>query len=169
MVGECSECGRTGRIRKGLCDAHYFRQWRGRGVGSAVVAIKRPGATCSIQGCTAPAVARTWCQMHYTRYLRNGDPGITKSPTRRHGTANNMWAGADIGYGGVHQRVRRALGRASTYLCPCGEPADHWAYDHADQDERRSEDGLLYSTDLAHYMPMCARCHRRLDRDHRQA
>lgn len=29
---------------------------------------------CSIDGCNKPSKGRGWCSMHYSRYLRNGDP-----------------------------------------------------------------------------------------------
>lgn len=34
--------------------------------------------TCSIEGCTKPLCARTWCQMHYTRWKKHGDPHLVK-------------------------------------------------------------------------------------------
>jgi hypothetical protein len=39
----------------------------------------------------------------------------------------------------------------------CGEPATHRSYDGLDQNERRDpHTGRTYSTDLAHYEPLCA-------------
>jgi len=32
---------------------------------------------CSIENCNKPHYARSWCQMHYTRWQRHGDPLIT--------------------------------------------------------------------------------------------
>lgn len=32
---------------------------------------------CSIPKCGKPASCRTWCQMHYTRFKRHGDPNAT--------------------------------------------------------------------------------------------
>jgi len=34
--------------------------------------------TCSVEGCEVLHFARGWCMMHYYRWKRNGDPGITK-------------------------------------------------------------------------------------------
>lgn len=31
---------------------------------------------CSIEECDKPISSRTWCQMHYTRWKRHGDPLI---------------------------------------------------------------------------------------------
>lgn len=30
--------------------------------------------TCSVEGCEKPTVTRGWCQMHYVRWRRHGDP-----------------------------------------------------------------------------------------------
>ena len=39
----------------------------------------------------------------------------------------------------------------------CGEPASHRSYDGLDLNERRDpHTGRSYSTDLAHYQPLCA-------------
>jgi hypothetical protein len=31
-------------------------------------------STCTIEECTEPAYRRSWCQMHYSRFRRHGDP-----------------------------------------------------------------------------------------------
>jgi|SRR5215831_8711937 len=68
-------------------------------------------------------------------------------------------------YTRVHRELNSTLGRATDYSCAiCGkEPADHWAYDHLDPDGLVAVDGKVYSEDMAHYKPLCASCHRRLD------
>lgn len=38
---------------------------------------------CSIAGCDKPSYCKTWCQMHYSRYKRNGDPALLKRPIKR--------------------------------------------------------------------------------------
>ena len=38
--------------------------------------------TCSIAGCSKPSRARGWCQAHYALWRKNGDPLVSKSPTR---------------------------------------------------------------------------------------
>ena len=38
----------------------------------------------------------------------------------------------------------------------CGEPASHRSYDGLDPNEQRDpHTGLAYSTDMAHYQPLC--------------
>lgn len=39
--------------------------------------------TCSIDDCTAPVWARGWCQKHYTRWQRHGDPTVVKPTQER--------------------------------------------------------------------------------------
>jgi hypothetical protein len=41
---------------------------------------------CSIERCTHKAAKRSWCQTHYTRWLRHGNPTFTK--VEMHGLAN---------------------------------------------------------------------------------
>jgi len=39
----------------------------------------------------------------------------------------------------------------------CREPATHWSYDGLDPDEQRDpHTGRYWSTDMAHYQPLCA-------------
>ena len=60
-------------------------------------------------------------------------------------------------------RVRRnevdgTAGSGLTTPCAvCGEPATHRSYDGLDPNEQRDpHTGRSYSTDMAHYRPMCA-------------
>jgi hypothetical protein len=44
-----------------------------------------------------------------------------------------------------------------TSCAVCGEPATHRSYDGLDPNERRDpHTGRSYSTDMAHYQPLCA-------------
>ena len=36
--------------------------------------MSAPKGPCSIEGCEAPAMSRTWCSTHYWRWWRHGDP-----------------------------------------------------------------------------------------------
>lgn len=72
-----------------------------------------------------------------------------------------------VGYRAAHMRVVAARGHASSYLCAdCGQPAQDWAYQCLDPDERVAVVNgtpLRYSLDSDQYAPMCRPCHRRLD------
>lgn len=43
------------------------------------------GMTCSLDGCSKLVFSRGWCQMHYARWLRHGDPSFTRTPGRETG------------------------------------------------------------------------------------
>lgn len=39
--------------------------------------------SCSIDGCSGPVVARSWCSAHYQRWRKNGDPTLEMRPRQR--------------------------------------------------------------------------------------
>lgn len=83
------------------------------------------------------------------------------------GENNPRWLGDAASYENVHLRVKAARGRAADHSCvECSGPAAHWAYDHADPDERRDATGP-YSLDVSRYQPMCVLCHKRMDMAYR--
>ena len=52
--------------------------------------------TCSIEGCSKPSRRRNWCNMHYNRWNRHGDPLVTlisqgPAPER-------FWQKVDVGH-----------------------------------------------------------------------
>lgn len=61
-------------------------------------------------------------------------------------------------------RIRRTEGDGKpagiakiTPCAVCGEPANDWAYDGLDPDERRDpHSGHVWSANAAHYRPVCA-------------
>jgi hypothetical protein len=61
-------------------------------------------------------------------------------------------------------RVRRneadgSAGKSAniTPCAVCGDPSTRWSYDGLDPNEQRDRhSGLVYSTDMAHYQPLCA-------------
>lgn len=44
------------------------------------------------------------------------------------------------GYGNAHQRLHKARGPARQYTCPCGKPAEEWAYGHNDPEPLMSRE-----------------------------
>lgn len=69
-------CGRSGRLTRGLCHAHYARFWRIGKVGEAPFRPKAyHGAICSVDGCERVAKASGMCGMHYQRFKCGGDVG----------------------------------------------------------------------------------------------
>ena len=154
--------------RTAVCEMHYYRMRRN---GSYL--LKReliPETTesqttkrtvirlpitplCRVVGCSKYRKAHGYCGMHWERVRKHGDPEVVVKPT---------WTGDDATYVAVHLRLRTTLGPASEYECICGKPARQWAYLHNDPDERTSEIGP-YSVDQACYLPMCVKCHKRMD------
>lgn len=62
-------------------------------------------------------------------------------------------------YGAVHARLAREYGQASEYDCPCGLPAEQWAY----VGPRAPGERKPYSPNLTMYRAMCGACHRHYD------
>lgn len=137
----CTLCDKPAHAR-GLCGTHYAR-WRRHG-DQKLHYPRMEDPTCTL--CDKPAHARGLCDRHYSRWRRHGDQELryqlTPTPT----------------YSGVHQRVRKELGRAADYPCAdCGQSAREWTYRHGGG-------GMPYSTNLDDYEPRCMSCHRKLDR-----
>jgi hypothetical protein len=89
------------------------------------------------------------------------------------GSNNPKWrTDEQVTYAAMHQRVNAAKGRPTQYACAhCSAPAQEWAYDHLDPDERRTPSGRddgPFSLDVDHYMPLCVPCHRKLDNGRRR-
>ena len=123
---------------------------------------------CSVDGCEARHKARGWCDTHYRRWYREGDPEALTTRSQP-GATNPMWRGDSVGYAGAHIRVQVARGSASE--CSFDETHAgpyHWAFDHVNAtsvrvDARRGFE-LTYSTDPDEYIPLCVSCHRTFDR-----
>lgn len=78
---------------------------------------------------------------------------------------------AEVGYSLAHQRVARFRGRPGSHQCEhCDQPAEDWAYDHADPAEKigttNRGKSAPFSVDPAHYLPLCRRCHHATDLAH---
>lgn len=122
-----------------------------------------------MEGCDAGGIIkRGMCTLHYQRQMKHGDPMTVISREYATGPDHPCWVGDAAAYRTVHSRLDRERGQAKTHACTvCAEPADQWAYDHQDPDERAGivHDGfeVPYSVNLRHYVPLCHACHRRLD------
>lgn len=154
---------------KGMCQKHYFRIWR-----NGTLELTRPQRE-SRDVCTVPGCARLdvgphgFCQKHLSRYKRNGHPEALKGgPVPKWGEDNPSWLDDACGYGAAHDRVARRKGLASSYPCAdCGNPAQQWAYNHSDPNEKVPTTGYgkgcAYSTNPDMYEPKCVPCHKRSD------
>jgi hypothetical protein len=107
-----------------------------------VLAWAAPG--CAVLGCLLSVEAQGYCNPHYQRWYRHGDP-LAGGPSR--------FRDERIGYHGRHLRVRRSLGKASEYACAeCDVVAEQWAQTH-------ETTGL----EVSHYRPLCISCHTTYD------
>jgi hypothetical protein len=90
MICAVADC--TGDVlARGWCSKHYDR-WRRHGDPLTVLPpncgrqgrprVERP--PCRVSGCENRSVksCRGWCQKHYVRWYRHGDPSIVLEPTR---------------------------------------------------------------------------------------
>lgn len=153
--GTCTtlECARPVKSLN-MCSAHYLAE------------LAKSYPPCQAEGCSKRVRSgkSQWCETHYYRIRRNGDPYVVKRqpPPRR--SANPLWVGDDVTYIGMHFRIRREQGSARQHPCvDCGRQAREWSYDHADSDERDSVHGP-YSVDMSHYQPRCKSCHATFDK-----
>lgn len=168
-VPGCKKNARTKTAK--LCPMHYHRQYRGRGVGGAEEWVRKTKVgRCAVKGCNNADSEGVYCSMHDARQRRHGDTDKVISPSERDaptGEDHSSWKGIDVGYTAAHDRVRRARGAASSHKCvDCGNPANHWSYDHECEDEQvRFERGyyVAFSPSVDHYHPRCVPCHKRFD------
>ena len=165
-------CSVTGCIKTAdtaeMCKAHYFRVRRNGHPGGPEIKVKGlPKLPCSVDGCDSPQASRGLCDKHYQRLRNHGDVYFV---TPRTGENNPCYRGDRIGIGAAHERVRASRGKADQYTCTaCGERAKHWAYNHADPNEKQASRGnvlMPYSVDPAYYQPMCVPCHKVYDLAH---
>ena len=115
--------------------------------------MTRPG--CAVAGCNASLRAQGYCNTHYRRWQRHGEPQPELPVGRRTAGGASYWS--------VHQRLKTERGPASALRCAeCGAAALDWSYAGGDPDERTEpRRGYRYSTDLTRYRPRCRSCHRR--------
>lgn len=143
----CSEpdCGNPHWAR-GYCRTHYMYAVR-NGL------IEEIFQECKYPGCDRARFVFGFCDLHYQR-TKNGTP------------LDKIWP-PPPSIRATHKATKKTWGTAANYPCAgCGSPAVHWAYDGTDQTERLGNlDGTLlwYSQWIEFYMPLCRKCHRRLD------
>lgn len=127
---------------------------------------------CSAAKCGERSVRHGRCETHYAslRAEVNAKRPLPHIPPVRVGADSANWVGDQVSYSGMHCRLRAARGAASGYTCvDCGQPARHWSYDHRDQNEQVTAEGLLFSSKIDHYEPRCGACHKRFDMSAREA
>lgn len=113
-------------------------------------------ATCDVGGCGQPVRSRGWCNTHYRRWQRRGDPGADQPVTPK--------STDGCSYVCVRRRLHRERGPATAMSCAdCSEPAVFWSYVGGDPDERIDlVREVRFSLDLSRYRARCRSCHRRL-------
>jgi hypothetical protein len=150
---------------------------------------------CSVDACPDAAEVRGWCNKHYLRWKRHGDPEyrrslVSDSPCAAAGCddpavskgfcakhySRMLRNGDPLGgramrydsYAATHSRRIKALGLASVRPCvDCGEPADQWSYQGGCPDELQDEaTGCAYCLHDTCYRARCYSCHWR--HDHRR-
>lgn len=110
----------------------------------------RPKRLCSIDGCGRAHLARGWCQIHYERWSRNGDPliGSDVAPSTTEGVTEKPCTGC-----GGPKPVGR--GRALCDVCKTTRREDRRARD-AEQSRRR-ELQVKYGITLEDYQDLLDR------------
>lgn len=146
------------------CETHYYRLRR---TGKLTVdnPQRKQRGICTVDGCeTKDHGPHGLCAMHFTRLRRHGDPLALRPNPMPAGPDHSRWTGELASYRAVHQRVKKQRGVPSLHICvDCGGQAQHWSYDHADQNELFEEGFGAYSIDIDHYEPRCVRCHKNFD------
>jgi hypothetical protein len=160
------ECGQPARIR-GWCTKHYQRRqahgdplWEPAGrdpsrydsTGHRLHLKVCPGCGSEFQGRTD----QVNCSIGCASSGKKRPPGAI-----RHGEANHFWRGDDVGYHGLHIRVRKARGRADRCeRCGATDPALNYDWASLVDNPETVDD----------FAPMCRSCHRTYDseRDHQR-
>lgn len=157
-------------MKSGLCEKHYYRMRR-----NGTLEPKRPKRPqreqCIVDGCAALDTGSSrLCGKHASRMNRHGNTTTVIIPSRRNfprAEQHWAWTGDNANYVTMHQRVRRALGKAVLRSCvDCGNPAKHWSYNRRGVAEVVDKRGTPYSLDVNDYEPRCVSCHKRFDLDH---
>jgi hypothetical protein len=110
---------------------------------------------CGVEGCGRSVRSRGYCNPHYRRWQRHGDPRAALPIASK--------TTGDLSYWSMHHRLKIQRGPASAHPCAgCGAAAVCWSYVGGDPDERiEPRRRYRYSIDVAYYLPRCRSCHRR--------
>lgn len=115
---------------------------------------------CSIENCESAHFSRGWCRAHYLRWYHHKDTKDTVPVGRSQlHDRNGQWLGNDAGYGAIHRRARIELPQKCYF---CGE-LERLEVALVHERGNKTENGLLFSTDLNDYIRLCVECHRRYD------
>lgn len=160
-----------------LCEKHYGRKRRTGTTdllprkskrGKPIPPARRERGTCVVEGCDLiDSGPHGMCAKHKTRVDRHGDPSVFVPYSERDmpkGASNPRWTGAQASYYAIHQRLKRARGRARAHRCTdCSGPASQWSYTRTNGPGHRECEIGPYSVDLADYDPRCVSCHKKFD------
>lgn len=157
--GTCSICGTEGTLKRGWCTKHYQR-WKAHGdplwqpLGRDPSQYDSSGHKLYLKTC--PGCGGTFRlrsdQTHCsTACALKGKP----RPGRvRSGEDNHNWRGEDVGYHGMHIRVRKQRGKADRCeRCGAIDPALNYDWASLVDNPRNVDD----------FEPMCRSCHRKFD------
>jgi hypothetical protein len=175
-------CGRPTRSKNAeWCEMHYYRARRHGGDPTIVhksygnqYAGQHPLGVIYWAPCKGCGKWFTPRRIHGRGYVQH----CSRACGCRNGTwgGTNHWAWTDTPqYEGAHGRIRAARGNADDHAClHCGVPAAHWALDHSRCSEplritTAQRNNATYSVNPHDYIPLCARCHSRMDHRNRQA
>lgn len=158
--------------RRGYCYGHYMKNWR-YGTPTPAFDPRWEDLRGRRFGClvVTKRVGSKWlcvCDCGSEAHVRAGD--LNRGTASTCGDKAEHWRREDIGYSMAHDRVRTDRGRVQDHECVgCGQPAEHWSYDHSDPDELYAEGlsarPIAYSARPEHYSPRCVKCHKRFDLD----
>ena len=130
---------------------------RAKKKGTVPTKVEMGRRVCSMDDCDVVHYGNGYCNMHYARNWRHGDPDTCLRVN-----------GPVVGYHQAHVRVGYVYGPAVTHACvSCGNGAAHWAYKHnaVEELEEVTDKGSVfkYSLDIEDYQAMCRSCHTKFD------
>ena len=113
---------------------------------------KNPGKTCKINGCDGPVFGRGWCNKHYVRWRRHGDPEapLKRAPDGRgyRGVNNKGYVVLKFGTGKSHETIT-ILEHWLVMEEHLGRALYDWEYVHhrnGDRTDNRLENLELWAT-----------------------